>query len=281
MAQTAPARSHFKRRAFPDVTRGELIELKTLDREHRRAERARNARRLKWERAGAVWAIDYAAPPRPVDGRYTAVVSIRDLASGLELAWLPVDAATAEATIAVLAALFREYGPPLVLKSDNGSPFTAQAARALLAEWNVVHLYSPPYTPSYNGSCEAGIGGLKSRTRHLADYDGDSEAWTVEHLQAARRMANEEHYPRRLHGRTAAEVWRDRAPISTEERRRFRDAVEQLRRPLLEELQSASYEALNPADRASLDRTAVPQALVEQGLLRVLRRVVTPTINSI
>ena len=58
-------------------------------------------------------------------------------------------------------------------------------------------------------------------------------------------MANEEHYPRRLHGRTAAEVWRARAPISPEERRRFRDAVDRLRRSLAEELQSSLFEALN------------------------------------
>jgi hypothetical protein len=104
---------------------------------------------------------------------------------------------------------------------------------------------------------------------------------TVEHLEAARRMANEEHRPRRLHGRTAAEVWRARAPISLEERRRFRDAVDRLRRSLAAELQSALYEALNAADRASLDRMAVPQALVERGLLRVLRSVVTPAIKSV
>lgn len=269
------------RQAFPDVARGELVELKSFDRERRRAGRAAHARRLKWERAGAVWAIDYAVPPQAIDGRDKAVVSIRDLASGLELAWLPVATATADQAITALAARFREHGAPLVLKADNGSPFTAQATRTLLDDWNVVPLYSPPRTPSYNGSCEAGIGGLKSRTRHLAAYDGDCEAWTVEHLEAARRMANEEHYPRRLHGRTAAEVWQARAPISPEERRRFRDAVDQIRRPLAAALQSSLFEALPAADRASLDRTAVPQALVERGFLQVLRRVVTPTINSL
>jgi len=269
------------RQAFPDVARGELIELKSLDRRRRRAEHARHARRLKWERAGTVWAIDYAEPPQAIDGRDKAIVSIRDLASGLELAWLPVAAPTADAAIAALAALFREHGAPLVLKADNGSPFTAHATRTLLDDWNVTPLYSPPRTPSYNGSCEAGIGGLKSRTRQLAAYEGDQEAWTVEHLEAARSMANEEHYPRRLHGRTAAEVWRARVPISSEERRRFRDAVDRLRRSLAEELQSSLFEALHAADRASLDRMAVPQALVERGLLRVLRSVVTPTIKSI
>jgi transposase InsO family protein len=265
---------------FPDVARGELVELKTLDRERRRAEQARHARRLQWKRTGAVWAIDYTEPPEPIDGRYAAAVSVRDLASGFELAWRPV-APTADAAIAVLTTLFRDYGPPLVLKSDNGGPFTAHATRALLDEWAVTPLYSPPYTPGYNGSCEAGIGGLKSRTRHLAAYDGAGDAWTVAHLDAARRIANREHHPRRLHGRTAAEVWSDRVPISEDERRRFRDAVTRIRRPLVKALQSAFYEALNAADRASLDRQAVPAALIEMRILSILRSVITPTINSI
>jgi transposase InsO family protein len=267
------------RRVFPEVARGELVELKAVDRARRRAGRARFAARLRWEQAGAVWAIDYAEPPEPIDGRFAAVVSIRDLASGLQLAWLPLVAPTADEAIAVLEGLFRKYGAPLVLKADNGSPFTAERTRALLKVWNVTPLYSPPYTPRYNGSCEAGIGGLKSRTRCLADYDA-AGAWTSPHLEAARRMANEEHYPPRLKGRTAAEVWRARAPISEQERRRFRDVVDRLRRSN-SALLTSDLEALDPAGRASLDRKAVPQALVELGVLSILRSTVTPTIKPL
>jgi hypothetical protein len=268
------------KQTFPDVARGELVELKATDRKRRRAGRARFAARLRWQQAGAVWAIDYAEPPAPVDGRHKAVVSVRDLASGLQLAWLPVAAATADETIAVLEDLFREHGPPLVLKADNGSPFIAERTRALLTRWNVLPLYSPRYTPNYNGSCEAGIGGLKSRTRHLADYDGGEHAWTSAHLEAARRMANEEHYPRRLKGRTAAEVWRAREPISEQERRRFRDAVDRLRRSHAATW-TTTIEARDRACRASLDRKAVPEALVELGVLSILRSVVTPTIKPL
>ena len=267
------------KQTFPDVARGELVELKAADRERRRAGRAKFAHRLKWQQAGAVWAIDYAEPPAPVDGRHGTIVSVRDLASGLQLAWLPVAAATADATIAVLEDLFREHGPPLVLKADNGSPFIAERTRALLARWNVLPLYSPRYTPQYNGACEAGIGGLKSRTRYLADYDA-VDAWTSAHLEAARRMANEEHYPRRLKGRTAAEVWRDREPISEEERRRFRDAVDRLHRSIFA-TSTSTIEARDRARLASLDRKAVPEALVEMGVLSILRSVVTPTIKPL
>jgi transposase InsO family protein len=269
------------RKAFPDVARSELAELKAVDRERRRAGRAEHARRLRWNRAGAVWAIDYTEPPAPVDGRDAAVVSVRDLASGFELAWLPQAAATAAAAGTVLERLFHEHGAPLVLKTDNGSPFTAHATRSLLERYAVTPLYSPAYTPRYNGSCEAGIGGLKSRTHYQADYHGAPDEWTSAHLAAARRTANEEHYPRRLHGRTAAEVWQRRAPITEEVRRRFRDAVDRLRRSVREDFVTAFGNAPSAARQVALERKAVRQALVESGDLTILRSVVTPNINSI
>jgi transposase InsO family protein len=53
-------------------------------------------------------------------------------------------------------ALFLEHGAPLVLKSDNGSGFIAEAMRDFLARSQVPPLYSPPYTPEYNGAVKAG-----------------------------------------------------------------------------------------------------------------------------
>ena len=43
--------------------------------------------------------------------------------------------------------LFARHGAPLVLKSDNGSPFTGGDVRAVLADHGVIGLYSPPYWP--------------------------------------------------------------------------------------------------------------------------------------
>lgn len=268
------------RRVFPDVARSELAELQAAERLRRRERRRIHARRLRWHHTGSVWAVDYAEPPTPIDGVYQALASVRDLASGKQLAWLPVPAATAEHAVATLEALFVEHGPPLVLKSDNGSPFTADATRQLLHNWQVVPLLSPPYTPRYNGACEAGIGGLKVRTHHLAAGNGQPGRWTVEDVEAARRLADEEHYPRRLHGRTAAEVWQQRTPLSEDERRRFRDVVEQHRQEIRTQRGIALYEVLEPARQASLDRRAVRRALVELGYLSFLRSVFTPEINS-
>jgi hypothetical protein len=64
--------------------------------------------------------------------------------------------------------LFVRHGAPLVLKADNGSAFIAEATRDFLSLVGVNLLFSPPHTPRYNGSIEAGIGSLKTRTERHA-----------------------------------------------------------------------------------------------------------------
>ena len=46
--------------------------------------------------------------------------------------------------------------PPLVLKSDSGSPSAAEVFQELLDRWQVFALLSPQRTPRYNGSVEKG-----------------------------------------------------------------------------------------------------------------------------
>jgi hypothetical protein len=64
--------------------------------------------------------VDFAEPSRwredgvlpPVAGQLLYVLSVRDLASGYQLCWLPVPAARAAVTKAVLALLFAEHSAP-------------------------------------------------------------------------------------------------------------------------------------------------------------------------
>jgi hypothetical protein len=70
--------------------------------------------------------MDHTDPGHAIDSEYESVFSVRDLASGCQLAWLPLHEATAHETAKVLEDLFIRYGPPLVIKSDNGSPLIAQ-----------------------------------------------------------------------------------------------------------------------------------------------------------
>ena len=158
--------------------------------------------------------MDHAEPPPAIDGRWPYILAVRDLASGCQLAWLPVLDETAETTIDALQWLFLEHGPPLVLKSDNGSGFISAAMRRFLDRWQVRPLFSPPCTPEYNGGIEAGNGALKTRTHEEAARQGRAGHWTADDMEAARRMANELIYPHGPAGPTRHERFRSAPRIS-------------------------------------------------------------------
>jgi transposase InsO family protein len=86
------------------------------------------------------------------------VLVVRDLATGYQVVALPVKHATADVAAMALLSLFRLQGPPLVLKTDNGSHLIGRPVTRLLHSWNVELLRSPPGTPRYNGSVEAESG---------------------------------------------------------------------------------------------------------------------------
>ena len=151
------------REAFPTVARAELADLRDRYRRVVQDQRRGRLARLTWTRPGTVWAADFAWPPAAIEGRYPRLLSVRDLASGVQLAWQPAAGETAAAACAVLAGLFREHGAPLVLKVDNGAAFGSAALQKLLSQHGVQGLYSPPYTPQYNGAVEAAGGAASDK----------------------------------------------------------------------------------------------------------------------
>lgn len=230
---------------------------------------------LHWLVPGTVWAIDHAEAPEPVDGTYPDILALRDLASGQQLEWLPVTDQTAETTTGVLRDLFHRLGPPLVLKSDRGSGFIAQETKDLLADWEVTSLLSPPRTPQYNGSVEAGIGSTKTRTRHEASRRGTPEAWTCDDCHAALEQANRLSPRPHLGGRTPQEVWEVRPSISAGDRAQFRLALDHHREEALEEFQARHPHGPGLRDQQMIERTAVTRTLVAGGYLHIRRRSVS------
>jgi Integrase core domain len=223
------------------------------------------SRVLHWTQPGTVWAIDFAEPPLPIDG-YGRLLAVRDLASGYQLLWLPVPDESATQAVLALEGLFRAHGSPLVLKSDNGSAFISGELATLLQGWQVWQLYSPPRMPRYNGSCEAGIGSMKTRTHHHAARNGRPGEWTCDDAEVARLEANQTARPRRLFGTTPEEAWLGRptapglrAAFATTVRRRETDAR-------LEQGFPADG-PLPPLLQAAVIRTALRRSLAEHGLL--------------
>ena len=95
------------RAACPTLARGELQDLQRRFRHLWRRDHRRLLRVLHWHRPGAVWAMDHTDPPRPVEGRRPHILAVRDLASRMQLGWIPVTSEDAHETCQALEGLFR------------------------------------------------------------------------------------------------------------------------------------------------------------------------------
>ena len=263
------------RDAFPHITYAELIEIRGGVRLSTREYQV-----LRWTCPGAVWAFDYTHPPVPVDACFRDVLVGRDLASGYQLLALPVVAATAAAVVDALDALFQLAGPPLVLKFDNGSQFIGGVTQRLLQHWQVTPLPSPPLTPRYNGSVEAGNASLKTHAHHRAVFHGRGDVWTADDLEAARMDANFTSRPWGASGHSPLQCWESRAPITAAQRTQFIHTVESVSEEARVDMGLPRTGSLGRAAQASVGRAAVRRALETLGLLFVTRRRFSPPFKS-
>jgi transposase InsO family protein len=260
------------RAAFPGMVRAALDDFLQRYRRLWRKLHQQSMFVLHWPVVGRVWAIDFHGPRPAIDGLYPHLLAVRDLSSGQQLLWLPVADATAATVVEALRGLFTHYAPPLVLKSDNGSAFGATAVQELLEQRGVKNLFSPPQMPRYNGSIEAGIGSLTSRTEQFAARRGYPGDWTWDDAAAARLQANATARPRGLRGPSPEELWAGRTPITMSEREGF----QQTATVLFEEIAAASEgrpaHMSEEMHRRAMDRQAIRRALEEHGYLYFTRR---------
>ncbi|MGH9505934.1 MAG: integrase catalytic domain-containing protein, partial [Terriglobales bacterium] len=227
---------------------------------------------MRWKYVGAVWSIDFTEPSEYIGGADRWILAIRDLTSGYQLAWLSFAQATAACVVRVLVALFTEHGPPLVLKSDKGSQFIAEATLSLLRQWQVEALFNPPRRPAYNGGLERTHPILKGYTQAAAAAQGRPSGPLPEDLQTARIHGNR--FTRRLgeDSPTAEEAWRAREPISAELRMAFRRTVAAGRPAALAARGLAEGAELNHYQQAAVDREALRDALLAHDLLEIRPR---------
>jgi hypothetical protein len=267
-------------RSFPDLARAEVEQRLRAYRDDVLCKNGVEILALRWTWVGAVWAMDFAEPPAPVDGRFPYVLAVRDLASGKALLWLPVREKCAVLVRDALRALFVELGVPLVLKHDNDKAFLAREVTDLLAARAVVALRSPCYYPEYNGACEAGIGTLKTYAHHEAARHDRPGEWTCDDVEAARRRANELCRPRGHAGPSPDELWCGQRPPSDDERNIFERTVEGERARHRELAEADSRGPLSDRHEQQVERQAVAAALVACGILEVRRRRISPPFKS-
>ena len=275
------------REMFPDRPRAELEDLlKRYRRLHARKHKV-CLHLLRWHSPGAIWAMDFTQPPQPVDDLYPYVFLVRALASGVQLLALPVPSRELKHVVDALRVLFSTVGAPLVLKSDNEfdagfvSRFGDDPDRvnrsqlaALLHEFKVTPLLSPPYFPRYNGAIKAGIGAFKTRVHLEAARHGHPLEWNCNDVESARLQANAESKPWGFAEHSPDEAWRARPFLSPRDRSAFIHAVSLYDAELRHEKQRDLLEGLplGPKDIASIRRAAICRALVNHGFLSIRRK---------
>ncbi len=110
--------------------------------------------------ANDVWGVDFKGWFRTGDGRRCDPLSLSDLASRYVLRLQAVAETDGDHVWPVLDAAFREFGPPLVMRSDNGPPFASVGVGGL--SWLSVRLIKvgvmperiAPGKPQQNGRHE-------------------------------------------------------------------------------------------------------------------------------
>jgi transposase InsO family protein len=267
------------REAFPEMPRAELDDLLTRYRRLWRRRHYEPLRVLHWPRPGRVWAIDFTGPRPLIEGTCPYLLAVRDLASGRQLLWWPAVEATARVAADALAGLFMLHGAPLVLKCDNGSPFTSGTVRQLNHDFGVEMFFSPPGMPRYNGAIEAGIGSLKTRTEQHAARHGRPGAWTFDDVAAAQAEANAAARPRGPTGPAPDELWSSRTTLSADERTLFRAELQRQRTAIAVQERPDVNPKTELPDSAR-ERHAIRRSLEGLGYLTYTRRRVPLPITS-
>lgn len=85
------------------------------------------------DRPNAVWTADYKGQFRMGNGRYCYPLTVADGATRFLLGCRGLDAPTLEATWPEFVRLFRRYGLPERIRTDNGTPFASNALGRLSA----------------------------------------------------------------------------------------------------------------------------------------------------
>ena len=262
---------------FVDVSYRTIAKMKRRFARAIRRRRGWHQRRLRWLRAGAVWATDFTHPDAELPRPSNRLCLVRDLGSGAQLAAVPCRGERARVVGAVLAVLFVVLGAPLVLKHDGGGAFRAAATQELLRTHGVVPLRSPPRTPSYNGSCERAGGTLKQRIAHAARIHGHPGLWTDTVITEAAQVANTTARPQGACGPTPAEAFARRRPMGRRERRVFLQTRANEVARALRTHESKRGTMPTCSERAAIDRAATQRALCKRGYLEIRRgRLSTP-----
>lgn len=162
------------------------------------------------ENPNDVWCTDYKGQFRLGNRQYCYPLTTSDLLSRLLLTLESLDGTDEEEAHPVYEDTFREYGLPLVIRSDNGPPFASQGLHGLtrLSVWwmrlGIVHERIEPGHPEQNGQHERMHRTVKAETTRPA---GQHSLEQQERFDAFREEYNNERPHEALDGKAPAKVY--------------------------------------------------------------------------
>jgi transposase InsO family protein len=228
---------------------------RTIRRELARQHRE-DLRHITWKIPGLVWSLDNAELARFARGKLH-LHQVQDLASRYKFMPWVGERLLGETVAGHLEQLFLRYGPPLVLKRDNGSNLNQQAVDALLARYRVIPLNSPPHYPPYNGGIECAMREMKTPLHQMIlasspVLESQAQAW-------AEMLASElNHNPRAcLEGQIACSVFQDtksvRKAYTFRKRREIFDYINDLTRALIQASAAHTQRQVEAARRLAVE----------------------------
>jgi hypothetical protein len=113
---------------------------------------------------GVVWAMDVTEYDLGVAGKIH-LHNTQDLGSRYKFPPLAGECPVGEEIAGYLSEKFFRFGPPLLLKRDNGGNLNHAAVNEVLSEFFVLPLNSPEYYAPYNGAIEESQRELKACLR--------------------------------------------------------------------------------------------------------------------
>jgi transposase InsO family protein len=190
------------------VSRRQLQMMVAMARHDLNALHRQNLRRICWNVSNIAWSIDPSEyEQRDATGDKVHLNQMQDLASRYKFNPMTGEEPCGEEIAGYLTSTFDRFGPPLLLKRDNGGNLNHAAVDETLADYFVIPLNSPVHYPPYNGAIEEAQtelkNGLASKLSHRPDCPR-------EHLEAYASTVEHDlnHRPRQcLKGKNACQVY--------------------------------------------------------------------------
>ncbi len=181
----------------------------------------KNRRRRSWAHPGAVrletagpneiWPADFKGQFRTGDGKYCFPLTVTDHYSRMLLLCKALHSVRTEGAKPALRALFRKYGLPDAIRTDNGAPFASTGIHGLCERnvwWmklGIVHQRIRPSSPQENGQHERMHKDMK---REATRPPAANLAKQQRQLDRFRQRYNHERPHEALDGDFPAERWK-------------------------------------------------------------------------